>query len=119
MIGAVNSPDGYRIEVSGWGLDNKFFVESADLVWTTAGEKRVQLHRALAEGAMVFVRLLAGEYSNSSVPVACQIEEIEPMDCDGRCWMKLAQLHPRWKESPAREFASNSAEDSQRHATCS
>jgi len=97
----------YRIEISGWGLDNSFFAEKTDLLWTPGGEKQVQLHRALQEGAMVFIRLLASESSREFVPVAYQVQDVEPMDCDGRFPMKLTQLHPRSKESLLGKSASN------------
>jgi hypothetical protein len=114
MGNSFDHPDDYRIEISGWGLDNCFFVERTELLWTTDGEKQVQLHRALSEGAMVFLRLLASEPSNGSLPVAYQVLSAMPMDCDGLCRMRLAQLHPRSKESLGRKNASNALEDSQR-----
>ena len=114
MGNSLNSPGDYRIEISGWGLDNSFFVERADLLWTADGEKKVQLHRALPEGAIVFIRLLASGSSSGSVPVAYQVQGVVPMDCNGRCQMRLARLHPRSKESPVAESASNGVEDSQR-----
>ena len=113
-----NSPGSYRIEVSGWGLDSDFFVEKADLVWSPGGEKRMKFRHALAEGAIVFVRLLSAESPNACVPVAHVIKEVEPMDCDGRCEMTLAQLHPRvkeaCKESNRGKSASNELEDAPR-----
>jgi hypothetical protein len=114
MGNSFDYPGDYRIEISGWGLDNSFFVEKTDLLWTTDGEKQVQLHRALPEGAIVFIRLLASEPSSGSVPVACQIQSVVPMDRNGRCQMRLAQLHPRSKESLVRKNASNDSEDSRR-----
>ena len=114
MGNSFTSPGDYRIEISGWGLDNNFFAERTDLLWTADGEKLVQLHRALPEGAIVFIRLLASEPSSGSVPVAYQIQDAVPMDCNGRCQIRLAQLRPRSKESLAVKFASNVSEDSQR-----
>ena len=114
MGNSFDHPDDYRIEISGWGLDNCFFVERTELLWTTDGEKQVQLHRALSEGAMVFLRLLASEPSNGSLPVAYQVQRVMPMDCNGRCQMRLAQLHPRSRESLAEKPASNWSEDPQR-----
>jgi len=111
MGNPFNSPGDYRIEISGWGLDNGFFAERTDLVWAADGEKQVQLHRTLEEGAVVFVRLLASEPSNGTVPVAYQVHDVVPMDCNGRCQMRLAQMHPRCKESSARENASKQIED--------
>jgi len=114
MGNSFNSSSDYRIEISGWGLDNTFFAERTDLVWAADGGKYVQLHRALPEGALVFVRLLASEPSTGSVPVAYKIQEILPMDRSGRCRMRLMQIHPRSKESLEQETASNEQEDSRR-----
>jgi hypothetical protein len=114
MNNALNQPGEFRIEISGWGLDNFFFAERTDLHWNSDGEKYVQLHRALPEGAIVFIRLLASEPGMGSVPVAYRAEAVLPMDCNGRCQMRLAQLRPRLKESLARKTASNVAEDSQK-----
>jgi hypothetical protein len=114
MGNSFDYPGDYWIEISGWGLDNSFFVERTELLWATDGEKQVQLHRALSEGAMVFLRLLASEPSNGSVPVAYQVQSVVPMDCNGRCRMRLEQLHPRSKESLGGKNASNGLEDSQR-----
>jgi hypothetical protein len=114
MSQTFDSPGDFRIEVSGWGLDNSFFAERTDLLWTADGEKRVQLHRALPEGAIVFIRLLASEPTSGTVPVAYRVEGVVPMDCSGRCQMKLMQLRPRSKESFTRKIASNVSEDSKR-----
>jgi hypothetical protein len=108
------SPGGYRIEVSGWGLDHSFFVESTDLHWALSGDKKLKLHRALAEGTVVFVRLLDPESSNHSVPVPYRVEGIEAMDRSGRCQMKLRQVNRRSKESLSQESASNELEEARR-----
>jgi len=114
MSQSFGCPDDFRIEISGWGLDISFFAERTDLLWTSDGQKHVQLHRALAEGSIVFIRLLASEPSSGSVPVAYRVEGVVPMDCNGRCQMRLAQLRPRSKESPAGENASNGSEGPQK-----
>ncbi len=114
MGNSFNSPGDYRVEISGWGLDNSFFAERTDLRWTSEGEKQVQLHRALPEGAIVFVRLLSSEPSSGSVPVAYRVLSVVPMDRNGRCEMRLAQLHPRSRESLGKKRASNGLEDRKR-----
>jgi hypothetical protein len=112
MVNLFNASGDYRIEISGWGLDNCFFAERTDLVWKAEDEKQVQLHRELAEGATVFVRLLSSEPSWNKVPVAYRVRDVLPMDCNGRCQMRLVQLRVRAKESPACQIASNASEDS-------
>jgi len=111
MGNSFNSSGDYRIEISGWGLDNSFFAERTDLFWTPGGEKKVRLHRSLPEGAIVFIRLLTSGPSSGTIPVAYQVRSVEPMDCNGLCKMGLVQLHPRSKESPAAKSASNEIED--------
>lgn len=110
MSDSKNTRGDYRIEISGWGLDNDFFTESTELLWASDGEKQVPLHRALAEGSIVFVRLVSSEPPNGSVPVAYQVEEVGPMDRNGRCVLKLTPLHPRSRQSRAAKSASNEVE---------
>ena len=114
MRNSFNSSGDYRIEISGWGLDNSFFAERAELLWTAGDEKQVQLRRELAEGAVVFVRLLSSEPSWNTVPVAYRVRDVLPMDCNGRCRMRLDYLLPRGKESSGGKNASKELEDSQR-----
>lgn len=111
MGDSSNSRSNYPIEISGWGLDNDFFTERTDLQWASGAEKQVWMHRAVAEGAIVFVRLLCSDPSNSSVPVAYQVERAEPMDRTGRCLLRLAQMHPRSGRTLAAQDASNSVEE--------
>ena len=112
MTNTFNSPGNYQIEVSGWGLDNSFFVERTDLLWSQTGEKCVLLRRALSERSMIFVRLLDSDSMKGSVPVAYQVSGVRPMDCNGQCEMRLEQLHPRLKAPNTRDRASYMAEDS-------
>ena len=116
MANFLNCPGDYRIEISGWGSDNSFFVENVDLFWTFEGEKQVHVHRALPQGAIVFIRLLSSELGSGTVPFAYQVLEAMPMDSGGRCQLSLAQLHPRSKESLKGKTASNVAEDAKRES---
>jgi hypothetical protein len=100
----------YRIEVSGWGLNDAFFVEQTNLHWTGRGERKLMLHHALAESAVIFVRLMAPENSRGSVPVAYQVEGVQPMNSNGLCEMRLRRLHPRSKAHTWDPIASLSAE---------
>ena len=110
----------YRIEVSGWGLNDAFFVEKTDLHWTECGERKLMLHHALPEGAVIFARLMAPETSYGSVPVAYQVEGVQPMNSNGLCEMRLRRLHPRSKAhtwdriaSLSEEYSSNKYERKQ------
>jgi hypothetical protein len=105
---SLHAPQEYRIEISGWGADNSFFVERANLVWKTGGDKQVHLFRALPEGAMVFIRSISSDAANLSVPVAYKVKTVMPGDSRGRYTMHLVQLHPR--ESLTGGIASNKQE---------
>jgi hypothetical protein len=111
MADIFNFPNHYRIEVSGWGLDNCFFAEHTDLLWTPSEDRQVLLHRALPEGAMIFVRLLGSESLKTSLPVTYQVEAVRPMDRNGQCEMRLLQLQPRAKAPNPGGSASYVAED--------
>ncbi len=116
MNDAMNHPGNYRIEVSGWDLDNTFFVEKTELLWSEGGGKRVHLRRALPQGTIIFIRLLALESASGSLPVAYGIESAKPMDSNGQCEMRLVQLRPRIKAPLGGIAASYETEDSVR--TC-
>lgn len=107
----LNQQRNYRIEVSGWGLDNTFFVEMTNLHWLQDGGKQVRMHRALFEGAIVFVRLLSPESLRCSLPVAYRVDGVKPMDSIGQCEMHLEQLRPRTKAPNAAIAASYCIED--------
>ena len=109
MDGTATPQGNYRIEVSGWGLNDVFFVEKTDLLRSEGGQKRLLLHHALSEGAVIFVRLMAPETSCGLVPVAYQEESVKPMNSTGLCEMRLVQVHPRSKAHTRSSFASRSA----------
>src|SRR5260370_31892269 len=88
----------YRIEVSGWDLNDAFFVEKTELHWTEGGEKKLLLHHALLDGAVIFVRLIAPETSFDSIPLAYQVACVQPMNSNGFCEMRLLRLLPRSKQ---------------------
>ena len=97
MSDKANGSGSYRIEVSGWGLDECFFVEKADLLWTEGNDKKLLLRHALPDRAMIFVRLLADGAPGDSVTVPYQIENLQPMNRIGLCEVRLLPLHPRAK----------------------
>ena len=106
MVDTANLSGDYRIEVSGWGLNDAFFVEKTELRWTEGADKKLLLRHAVPEGAVIFVRLMAPENSFGSVPVAYQVEGVQPMNSFGLCEMRLLRLHPRSRAHSGREIAS-------------
>jgi hypothetical protein len=111
MGDTFNYPGNYRIEVSGWGFDDTFFVERADLLWSQGGEQ-VRLHRTLREGTIVFVRHVATDSMSCSMPVPYQVEGVKAMEIGGQYQMRLLQLRPRSKAPIEGATASYVVEDS-------
>ena len=108
MVDTAILSGNYRIEVSGWGLNDAFFVEKTELQWTEGADKKLLLRHAVSEGAVIFVRLVAPENSFGSVPVAYQVESVQPMNSFGLCEMRLLRLRPRSRAHSGREIASPS-----------
>src|SRR5258708_37752082 len=110
MVDTANLSGNYRIEVSGWGLNDAFFVEKTELQWTEGADKKLLLRHAVSEGAVIFVRLVAPENSFGSVPVAYQVESVQPMNSFGLREMRLLllRLRPRSRAHSGREIASPS-----------
>jgi hypothetical protein len=105
MSDRANGSANYRIEVSGWGLDECFFMEKTDLLWTEGNDKRLLLRHALPDRAVVFIRLLADGAPVDSVPVPYQVENLQAMNRIGLCEMRLLPLHPRAKTPEVDESA--------------
>jgi hypothetical protein len=84
----------YRIEISGWDLDENHFVEKADLEWSES-RKMVRLKHALRKGALVFIRLLGETKQASDYPLAYEIVEVKYQQQDQAYEALLAQVHPR------------------------
>jgi hypothetical protein len=93
----IRIPDSYQIEVSGWGLNDVFFVESSNLSWSGEGEKKLMLSHAVSEGATIFVRLIAPKPSYASVPVAYEVRQVQPMNPSGLCEMRLLRILPQFR----------------------
>ncbi len=84
----------YRIEISGWDMDENFFVGKTDLEWSKS-EKKVRLQHAPRKGALVFVRLLGEAKQGSAYPVAYEIVDVAYQQQTRAYETLLAQMHPR------------------------
>ena len=93
----------YRIEVSGWDSDDKFFVEKTEVIWTESGTKKTNLRHPLPDGTVVFIRLLAPSSPGSSYPVPYQIQNLGTMNRAGVSEVCLTQLRPRTNASETRQ----------------
>ncbi|HEY1470700.1 MAG TPA: hypothetical protein VGF61_16795 [Candidatus Acidoferrum sp.] len=66
----------YHVEVSGWDEDEMFFVEKSQLAGNDLTGRHISLQHKLAEGTIVFVRLLHSTAYQQSCPAAYQVEFI-------------------------------------------
>jgi hypothetical protein len=62
----------HPVEVSGWDVNMRFFVELTDVNENEPGVKTVALHNRICSDALVFVRLLGAPAPDSGCPVAHQ-----------------------------------------------
>jgi hypothetical protein len=95
MSAHISLSTSYRIEISGWDVEQNFFVERANLDWSEDQGKKVQLRHPLCNGAVVFVRLIAPSAPGNSFPIAYQIENVCPAKSSGTWEVRLVQLRPR------------------------
>jgi hypothetical protein len=90
----VTAATSYRVETSGWDLDENFFVEKTDLDWTDE-EKTIRLQHAVRKGTVVFVRLMGLDDQEYSIPVAYQAASVT-YRMHERCYdVSLMQMLPR------------------------
>lgn len=91
----ANGPQGYRVEISGWDADEKFFVEKSMLIWTEGVGKRVTLKTVARVGSVLFVRLIQGLGGGTAFPVAYRAVEFAPDNHGSGGVVTLEQLQPR------------------------
>ena len=84
----------YRVEVSGWDKNQSFFVEKSELEWSEDSGKQLSLTRAIPDGAIVFLRLIASMSVDRSDPVAYETEYLETSP-DGLHQFRLHPVSPR------------------------
>jgi hypothetical protein len=84
----------YRVEISGWDLNERFFVEMTDLAWSEE-KKSVHLQHAIGQDAVVFVRLLGNLGRSNVFPVAYQAVEVSYQPEASAYEVLLVQLLPR------------------------
>jgi hypothetical protein len=94
MITHATAPTIYRVETSGWDVDENFFVEKTDLEWTEE-EKTIHLQHPVRKGTVVFVRLMGVDAQENAFPVAYQAAAVTYKTHE-RCYdVSLMQMLPR------------------------
>jgi hypothetical protein len=87
-------PTTYRVETSGWDVDENFFVEKTDLEWTEE-EKTIHLQHPVRKGTVVFVRLMGIDAQENAFPVAYHAAAVTYRTHERFYDVSLLQMLPR------------------------
>ena len=90
----IAEPNSYRVETSGWDIDENFFVEKTELDWKQ-NEKTIHLRRPVRKGTLLFVRLMGIVGQEYSVPVAYHAAAVTYRNQRRYYDVSLAQVSPR------------------------
>jgi hypothetical protein len=104
MADTKKESNGYRVEISGWDAEERFFVEKSMLVWNERKGKTVALKSVVSAGSVLFVRLTQPLGGGSGFPVPYRAVECEYRNAGPGRVLTLEQLEPRMA---VREKASN------------
>jgi hypothetical protein len=85
----------YRVEVSGWDVDESFFVEKATLEVNQLSECVIYLRHPLRAGLMVFLRLIDSRVRYPTFPVAYRVTEVTSAEGAERSRVILQKLRRR------------------------
>lgn len=86
-----------RVEISGWDVDEMFFVERAEVDWDESGEQiHIRMNRTLRMGAVIFLRQMAGMIGSQSYPLAYSVEPMGANE-NGVCEYRLTPVRSRTK----------------------
>jgi len=94
MLVLSEAASAYKVEVSGWDSNQEFFVERADLQWSEQSGKHILLSHPVAQGALVFLRLLQPTSLDRVHPVPYHAESVGETD-SGQYRVSLLSAHPR------------------------
>ena len=84
----------YRVEASGWDMDENFFVEKTELDWTE-DEKTIHLQHPVRKGTVVFIRLMEMDVQENAIPVAYQAASVTYKMGEGFYDVCLVNMLPR------------------------
>jgi len=90
----------FRVEVSGWDLNEQFFVERTALQWGQGEHRTVLIRQRVRQGALVFIRLLEEPAPSRCFPVAYRARQVVERENGALHELTLSQVWPA-TESPA------------------
>ncbi len=83
------------VEVSGWDLDENFYVEQALLSRSPEGRERITLCSRLRIGSLLFLRMSPESSPNRAVPIPCEVIRLKPANSVGGSEAEIVRRHPR------------------------
>lgn len=92
---ALPQADCYRVEVSGWDEDEIFFVEKSFLSWDEFAGRHISLQHMLADGAIIFARMLQPTALRSSNPIPYEAKFVS-RDPAGYYKFRLTAVKPHY-----------------------
>ncbi len=84
----------YRVEISGWDVNEQFFVERAALQWGQGEQRTALIRRRVRPGALVFIRLLQDTAPSRSFPVAYRAGQVREREGQDSYELSLKQVWP-------------------------
>ena len=88
----------YRVELSGWDVNEEFFVERSALQWGEGELRRALIRRKVRRGALVFIRLLQDATPSRTFPVAYRARQVRESEGSDSFELTLSQV---WPTDPA------------------
>jgi len=87
--------DEMRVEISGWDLSERFFVERGTLRQGDAEQQKVRIHRQVRVGGLLFLRLMNSTRPSMSFPIAFRVREIRAEKSPEDYEVTLRQMWPK------------------------
>lgn len=109
----LDAQDRYAIEISGWNLNEQFFVEQSELVWESKAQK-VTLKQPLQEGTLVFIRLSGNgvdSLQSDAMPIPYEVSRVNHLAEKRVYQVELIRMKPKPLASDVREFADASIQE--------
>ena len=106
MRAAGSTNQSHSMEISGWDLSDRFFVECTNLYVDASGATSAFLQASLRSGMLVFVRLLDGQADGAASPTAYRVGSAE--SAAGLCRVQL--VPPKQFHVPGFEATSDGFE---------
>lgn len=90
----------FSVEVSGWDIDTRFFVEKTRIERDEAFCLHVTLRAVLGKGTVVHLRADDKGSTTGVIPIAYRVVQVLPGNREGHFDVELEQIRPR-PQTPA------------------